>query len=165
DAEVAFLCVGVPQLENGDSDFAALDSAARQIARAASSPSLIVVRSTVPVQTGKQLKHLLNVYRDHAGSCFIVASNPQFLREGTALEDFLHPDQILFGVEDSASERLLRKLYSPVLEQNFSCPLHPTGCPPRKLPELIITSIQSAELIKHTSNAFMAVKMSYANVL
>jgi len=165
DAEVAFLCVGVPQLENGDADFSALDSAARQIARAASSPALIVVRSTVPVQTGKQLKHLLNVYRDNPSLCFIVAFNPQFLREGTAVEDFLHPDYILFGVEDSLSGRILRELYAPVLEQNFRCPLHPMGCPPRKLPELIITSIQSAELIKHTSNAFLAVKISYANVL
>jgi UDPglucose 6-dehydrogenase len=165
DAEVVFLCVGVPQLENGDSDFSALDSAARQIARGANSPTLIVVRSTVPVQTGKKLKHLLTVYRDNPGFRLVVASNPQFLREGTAVEDFLHPDHILFGVEDSLSERILREIYAPVLEQNFRCPVHPLGCPPRKLPELIITSIQSAELIKHTSNAFLAVKISYANVL
>jgi len=165
DAEAIFLCVGVPQLESGDSDFSALDSAARQIARGANSPILIVVRSTVPVQTGKKLKHLLTVYRDNPGFRLIVASNPQFLREGAAVEDFLHPDHILFGVEDSLSERILRDIYASVLERNFRCPVHSLGCPPRKLPELIITSIQSAELIKHTSNAFLAVKISYANVL
>jgi UDPglucose 6-dehydrogenase len=165
DPEVVFLCVGVPQLENGDSDFSALDSAARQIARAANPPTLIVIRSTVPVQTGRQLKHLLNIYRDKPGLSLVVASNPQFLREGTAVEDFLHPDHMLFGVGDASSEKILRQLYAPVLTQNFRCPLHSAGCPPRKLPELIITSIQSAELIKHASNAFLAAKISYSNVL
>jgi UDPglucose 6-dehydrogenase len=164
-AEVVILCVGVPQLENGDSDFSALDSAARQISRATNPPTLVVVRSTVPVQTGRQLKHLLNIYRDKPGLPLVVASNPQFLREGTAVEDFLHPDHILFGVEDASSENILRELCAPVLTQNFRCPLHSAGCPPRKLPELIITSIQSAELIKHASNAYLASKISYSNVL
>jgi UDPglucose 6-dehydrogenase len=165
DAEVVFLCVGVPQLENGDSDFSALDSAARQIAQAVDTPKLIVVRSTVPVQTGEQLIHLLSVYRRNREVSFRVASNPQFLREGTAVEDFLHADRILLGVEDAASEKTLREIYAPVLEQNFRCPVHPKGCPPRKPPELLLTNIHSAELIKYTSNAFLAVKISYANVL
>jgi UDPglucose 6-dehydrogenase len=165
DAEVVFLCVGVPQLENGDSDFSALDSAARQIAQAVDTPKLIVVRSTVPVQTGEQLTHLLSVYRRNRDVFFRLASNPQFLREGTAVEDFLHADRILLGVEDSASEKALCEIYAPVLDQKFRCPIHPEKCPPRKPPELLITSVKSAELIKHTSNAFLAVKISYANVL
>lgn len=164
-SEVVFLCVGVPQLENGDSDFAAMDSAAQQVARAANPPTLIVVRSTVPVQTGRQLKHLLNIYRDKPGFSLVVASNPQFLREGTAVADFLHPDHILFGVEDASSEKILRELYAPVLMQSFRCPLHFEGCPPRKTPQLIVSSIQSSELIKHASNAFLAAKISYSNVL
>jgi len=114
DAEVVFLCVGVPQLENGDSDFSALDTAARQIAQAVDTSKLIVVRSTVPVQTGEQLLHLLSVYRRNRDVSFCVASNPQFLREGSAVEDFLHADRILLGVEDSASEITLRSIYAPV---------------------------------------------------
>ena len=165
DAEVVFLCVGVPQLENGDSDFSALDSAAREIAQAANTSKLIVVRSTVPVQTGEQLTHLLNVYKRNHDISFSVASNPQFLRKGTAVEDFLHADRVLLGVEDSASEMTLREVYAPVLEQNFSCPVHHNGCPPRKPPELLLTNTHSAELIKYASNAFLAVKISYANVL
>src|SRR5437879_5998111 len=101
DAEVVFLCVGVPHLENGDSDFSALDTAARQIAQAVDTSKLIVVRSTVPVQTGEQLMHLLSAYRrNHSGS-FCVASNLQYLLDGTAVEAFLHADRILLGVEDS----------------------------------------------------------------
>lgn len=164
-ADVVFLCVGVPQLESGDSDFSALDSAARQIAQAGYKPKLIVVRSTVPVQTGQQLKHLLSVYSRDRQTCFRVAANPQFLREGTAVNDFLHPDRILMGVEDSEAERTLRQIYRPILEQNFHCLVHGEGCPPRSAPELLVTSIRSAELIKQTSNAFLAVKISYANVL
>jgi len=165
DAEIVFLCVNVPQLENGESDFAALDSAAGQIAQAERIPRLIVLRSTVPVQTGKQLKHILTAYSRKRDLCFSVAANPQFLREGTAVEDFLHPDRILLGVEDSFSEKTLRELYRPLLVQDFRCPLHAEGCPPRKAPELLLTSVHSAELIKHASNAFLAVKISYANVL
>ena len=165
EAEVVFLCVGVPQFDNGDSDFMALDSAARQIARAVDTSKLIVVRSTVPVQTAEQLSHLLSVYTQNPEVCFRVASNPQFLREGTAVEDFLHADRILLGVEDSASEKSLQEIYAPVLEQNFRCPVHLEGCPPRKPPELLLTNIRSAELIKHASNAFLAVKISYANAL
>jgi UDPglucose 6-dehydrogenase len=165
DAEVVFLCVGVPHLENGDSDFSALDTAARQIAQAVDTSKLIVVRSTVPVQTGEQLMHLLSAYRRNHSVSFCVASNPQFLREGTAVEDFLHADRILLGVEDSVSERTLRTIYAPVVEQNFRCPVHLERCPPRKPPELFLTNIHSAELIKYSSNAFLAVKISYANVL
>ena len=164
-AEVVFLCVSVPPLENGESDFAGLDAAAGQIARAEKIPRLIVLRSTVPVQTGKQLQHILTVYSGKRDPGFSVAANPQFLREGTAVEDFLHPDRILLGVEDSFSEKMLREIYRPLLEQDFRCPLHPGGCPPRKPPELLLTSVHSAELIKHASNAFLAVKISYSNVL
>jgi len=165
EAEVIFLCVGVPQLDTGDSDFSTLDSAARQIAFAADAPKLIVVRSTVPIQTGDQLKHLLTVYRRKHEVEFSIAANPQFLREGTAVEDFLHAERILIGVDNPMSATVLSEIYAPVLSHNFRCPVHPKGCPPRKAPELLITSIRSAEMIKHATNAFLAVKISYANVL
>jgi len=165
DAEAVFLCVGVPALDNGDSDFSALDSVARQIAQAMETPRLLVVRSTVPVQTGEKLKHLLAVYSRNQDLRFKVVANPQFLREGSAVEDFLHPGRILLGVEDSDSENILRQIYDPILKQTFRCPVHLNGCPSRKPPELLRTNIQSAELIKHATNAFLAMKISYANVL
>ena len=163
--DAIFLCIGVPQLGNGESDFAALDSAANQIARCVDAPKLIVERSTVPVKTGEQLKHLLSVYTPNPNARFRVAANPQFLREGTAVEDFFHPERVLLGVDDAESEAALRQIYAPILQQDFQCPVHPGSCPPRKPPELLLTSVRSAELIKQSSNAFLGVKISYANVL
>jgi UDPglucose 6-dehydrogenase len=164
-ADAIFLCIGVPQIENGDSDFAALDFAANQIARSVDTPKLIVERSTVPVKTGEQLKHLLSVTTPNPRARFQVAASPQFLREGTAVEDFFHPERILLGVDDAESETTLRKIYAPILQQTFPCPIHQKNCPSREPPELVLTSVRSAELIKQASNAFLGVKISYANVL
>jgi UDPglucose 6-dehydrogenase len=163
--DVIFLCIGVPQLENGKSDFAALDAAANQIAQAVDRPKLIVERSTVPVKTGEQLKHLLSVTAPSPRARFHVAANPQFLRKGTAVEDFFHPERILLGADEPESEATLRQLYAPILQQDFLCPIHPNGCPSNDPPELLLASVRSAELIKQSSNAFLAVKISYANVL
>lgn len=165
EADVLFLCVGAAQLENGESDFSSLDSAARQLAQAADSSKLIVIRTTVPVQTGEQLKHLLRVYRGSSDVSFTVASNPQFLREGTAVDDFFHSGRLLFGVEDSSSEQTLREIYRPLLERSFSCPIHAEKCPSSSAPQLHVTGMASAELIKQTSNAYLAIKISYANML
>lgn len=164
-ADIIFLCVGVPQLENGESDFAALDSAAREIAAAVHEPKLVVVRSTVPVQTTLQLQHLLSVYHGISAIPFPVACNPQFLRQGTAVSGFFHPDRLLLGVEDAQSEKLLREIYRSILERRFTCPVHSGNCPASPPPELLVTKVRSAELIKQTSNAYLAVKISYANVL
>ena len=164
-SDVIFLCIGVPQLENGKSDFAALDAAANQIAQSVDTPKLIVERSTVPVKTGEQLKHLLSVTAPSPRARFHVAANPQFLRKGTAVEDFFHPERILLGTDEPESEATLRQLYAPILHQNFPCPIHPNGCPSSDPPELLLAGVRSAELIKQASNAFLAVKISYANVL
>jgi len=164
DSDVLFLCVSVPQLENGDSDFSSLDAAARQLAKAANSSKLVIVRSTVPVQTGEQLKRLLAVYRSRPDVSFSVAANPHFLREGTAVDDFFHPGRILLGVEDAQAEKTLRDIYRPILEQTFSCPMHVEKCCVAA-PRLLVTKLRSAELIKQTSNVYLAVKISYANVL
>jgi UDPglucose 6-dehydrogenase len=164
-ADVIFLCIGVPQLDNGKSDFAALDSAANQIAQFVDAPKLIVERSTAPVKTGEQLKHLLSVTTPNPHARFLVAANPQFLRKGTSVGDFFHPERILLGVDEPDSEATLRQLYAPILQQSFQCPIHPNGCPQHSPPELLLTSVRSAELIKQASNAFLTVKISYANVL
>lgn len=81
------------------------------------------------------------------------------------MDDFLHPDRILVGVADSAASQRLREVYAPILDGKFSCPIHAGPCPPRPRPELLITNIQSAELIKYVTNSFLALKISYANVL
>ena len=97
---------------------------------------------------------------------FRVASNPEFLREGTAVEDFLHPDRIVVGVDDEAAERQLHEIYRPVLERKFNCPMHgPAPCPDVPPPAWLVTTINSAELIKHASNSFLALKISYANMV
>jgi UDPglucose 6-dehydrogenase len=163
--EAIFICVGTPPLETGDADLSAIDRVARIIATEARSPKLVIEKSTVPVQTGRQLQQALQVYGRNSGVTFRVASNPEFLREGTAVGDFLHPDRIVVGVDDSESERELRDIYRPVLERKFKCPVHRPSCPPGAPPPFLVTTINSAELIKHASNSFLALKISYANAI
>jgi UDPglucose 6-dehydrogenase len=164
-ADVVFICVGTPPTETGEADLSAIDNVARLIAKESRSPKLIIEKSTVPAQTGDQLKRALQVYAKNAGASFRVASNPEFLREGTAVEDFFHPDRIVIGVEDEETEQQLRELYRPILEGRFRCPVHRPNCPPVTKPDFVVTTIASAELIKHASNSFLGLKISYANVL
>jgi UDPglucose 6-dehydrogenase len=163
--EAIFICVGTPPLENGEADLSAIDDVARMIANEARESKLVVEKSTVPAQTGQQLKRVLEVYRRDGTVQFRVASNPEFLREGTAVEDFLHPDRIVFGVEDEVSERQLREIYRPILERKFRCSVHMNVCPATQPPRLVVTTINSAELIKHASNSFLAMKISFANMI
>jgi UDPglucose 6-dehydrogenase len=164
-ADAIFISVGTPPLESGDADLSAIDNVARQIAAAARSPKLVIEKSTVPAQTGEQLRHALQVYGRSNGSRFRVASNPEFLREGTAVVDFFHPDRIVVGVEDAESEAQLREIYKPFLEGRFHCPVHEPKCPPGPAPVFLVTTIASAELIKHASNSFLGLKISYANLI
>lgn len=163
--DIIFICVGTPPLETGEADLSAIDSVARLIAVEAQTPKLVVEKSTVPAQTGQQLKRALGLYRGGNGVQLRVASNPEFLREGTAVQDFLHPDRIVVGVEDQGTETVLREIYRPILEGKFCCPMHTTGCLHAREVELLITTINSAELIKHASNSFLAMKISYANII
>jgi UDPglucose 6-dehydrogenase len=164
--DAIFICVGTPPLASGDADLSAIDNVARQIAAAARTPQLVIEKSTVPAQTGEQLRRALQVYgRGSQDSLFRVASNPEFLREGTAIGDFFHPDRIVVGVEDSESEKQLREIYGPILDRRFHCPVHDGNCPPGNAPEFLVTTIASAELIKHASNSFLGLKIAYANVI
>ncbi|MGD1209875.1 MAG: UDP-glucose/GDP-mannose dehydrogenase family protein [Candidatus Acidiferrales bacterium] len=163
--DAIFICVGTPPLPNGDADLSAIDHVARVVATEAKSPKLVVEKSTVPARTGQELKRALSVYSRKTGITFQVASNPEFLREGTAVSDFLHPDRVVVGVEDEKAEKQLKDIYRPVLERKFNCPVHASGCPKGPDPVWVVTTINSAELIKHASNSFLAMKISYANMV
>jgi len=163
--DAIFICVGTPPKENGEADLTAIDHVARQIATEARTPKLVIEKSTVPARTGLELRRALTAYSRNSGLAFRVVSNPEFLREGTAVSDFLHPDRIVVGVEDEASARDMREIYRPILERSFQCPVHNGTCPPGNAVNLLITTINSAELIKHASNSFLALKISYANVI
>jgi UDPglucose 6-dehydrogenase len=163
--EVIFICVGTPPKESGAADLSAIDHVARQVATEARSGKLVVEKSTVPALTGLQLQKALAAYAKGGEQKFQVASNPEFLREGTAVGDFFHPDRIVVGVEDEASAAKLREIYTPILERKFHCPIHAGKCPPGTAGDLLVTTINSAELIKHASNSFLALKISYANVI
>jgi UDPglucose 6-dehydrogenase len=164
-SEAIFICVGTPPKENGDADLSAIDHVARQIATEARSPKLVIEKSTVPARTGLELRRALTAYSRKSGLTFRVASNPEFLREGTAVSDFFHPDRIVVGVEDEQSALDMQTIYRPILERSFQCPVHDGACPPGNNVSLLITTINSAELIKHASNSFLALKISYANVI
>ena len=163
--EVIFICVGTPPKETGEADLSAIDHVARQIAIEARTPKLVVEKSTVPALTGVQLQKALAAYSPDGVIKFQVASNPEFLREGTAVGDFFHPDRIVVGVEDEKSAATLREVYRPILEKKFHCPIHAGKCSTGTAGELLVTTISSAELIKHASNSFLALKISYANVI
>lgn len=163
-AMAVFICVGTPPLEDGDADLSAVEQVARRVGELSASYKLVVEKSTVPVQTGMWIEKTLRVYGNGEKIEFDVASNPEFLREGSAVEDFLHPDRIVVGVEDPRAERLLREIYDPIIRRTFSCPLHAecTGTAPVPF---LVTDIRSAELIKHASNSFLATKISFINSL
>jgi UDPglucose 6-dehydrogenase len=163
--DAIFICVGTPPKENGDADLSAIDTVARQIATEARSPKLVIEKSTVPARTGLELRRALTAYSSGSGLAFRVVSNPEFLREGTAVEDFFHPDRIVVGVEDESAAAEMREIYRPILDRNFRCPVHEGCCPSAQKALLLVTTINSAELIKHASNSFLALKISYANVV
>ena len=162
-SEAIFICVGTPPLKSGDSDLSYIDAVARCIAKRAEGYRLVIEKSTVPVQTGSRLNKLLAQHKNR-GLEFDVASNPEFLREGSAVLNFFHPDRIVVGVESSRAEHYLRKIYAPMLEGKVVCPVHP-NCQGRQNIPFLVTDTNSSELIKHASNSFLAMKISYINLI
>lgn len=146
EVTVVFICVGTPPRASGDADLSAIEQVTREIAEHMKTYKLIVGKSTVPVKTGEWIKRTMEIYgKTHAE--YDVASNPEFTREGAAVEDFMKPDRIVIGVETKRAEDLLRRLYQPLQAK------------------ILMTNIPTAELIKHASNSFLAMKISYINVL
>lgn len=163
-SEVIFLCVGTPPLPSGEADLSVVERVTHQIAALADGYKLVISKSTVPVLTGDRIQRTMEVYsgRKHE---FDVASNPEFLAEGTAVFDFLYPDRIVVGVESERAEKLLREVYEPVVRQEFEWNLErPNPRDGRKIP-LLVTNRNSSELIKHASNSFLAMKISYINAI
>jgi len=161
--QAIFICVGTPPLDNGEADLSAIEHVARVIAARARGYRLIVEKSTVPVQTGRQLRRHMERHNTNQLD-YDVVSNPEFLREGSAVEDFFHPDRIVIGVESERAAAQMREIYRPVLEGKFACPAH-VQCRQEKEPVFLVTDTNSAELIKHASNSFLAMKISFINMV
>jgi UDPglucose 6-dehydrogenase len=158
-----FICVGTPPLRNGEADLSAIEEAARAIGKYANGYHLIVEKSTVPVQTGLQLHRCLSLHKSPSLQ-YDVVSNPEFLREGSAVQDFFHPDRIVVGIEGDRAASEMHQIYAPILERTVECPVHP-NCASRERPRFIACDTNSAELIKHASNSFLAMKISFINMV
>jgi len=143
-SDIIFISVNTPPKETGEANLVWVEAVSRDIARSMTSYKLIVEKSTVPVETGERVYQ--TVKQSHKKNIdFDVASNPEFLREGSALYDFMHPDRIVLGVRSKRAEKILRDLYRPI-----------------KAP-VVVTDVKSAEIIKHASNSFLAMKISFIN--
>lgn len=146
DSEVVFIAVPTPPLPDGSVDLSFIEKVAREIAACLTTPKIIVDKSTVPVKTGEKVAETIKRYSQSKVE-FDVVSNPEFLREGCAVEDLMHPDRIVIGVQNRRPVATMRDIYAP-----FDAPI-------------VVTDINSAELIKHAANSFLALKISYANAL
>jgi len=150
NALVVFVAVGTPPREDGSTDLSAVDAVAREVGSAMDGYKVVVTKSTVPVGTGQRVRAVIEEALHQAGRDvhFSVASNPEFLREGAAIGDFMRPDRVVIGVEDEQAHAILRDLYRPLflIETPF-----------------VVTNIESAELSKYAANAFLATKISFIN--
>src|SRR5579862_5781170 len=161
-----FVAVGTPPTESGEADLSYVESVAREISGGIDDYKVIVEKSTVPVYTSDWVRKIILRNWTKTES-FDVASNPEFLREGTAVTDFLFPDRIVIGCDCPRSAEVLRNVYSPLLDLSYYNRADAIPQPDRALipPPLIVTSTKSAELIKHASNAFLAMKISFINAV
>ena len=165
-SEAIFIAVGTPPTDTGDADMSYVESVAREIAGAVDDYKVVVEKSTVPVYTNEWIRTV--ILRNGADpELFDIASNPEFLREGTAVTDFLYPDRIVVGVENERAAELMRKVYGPLTSGWYYGREDAIPRPDRAQvpPRLMITSAKSAELIKHASNAFLAMKISFINAV
>ena len=141
-----FIAVGTPPKPDGSADLRYVEDVARTIARYMNGPKLVITKSTVPIGTGRMIERILaEAGTGHRGT---VVSNPEFLREGSAIEDFMRPDRIVIGATDPESIELMKEIYAP---------LHSLEIP------FVITNVESSELIKYAANGFLATKISFIN--
>jgi nucleotide sugar dehydrogenase len=145
-SQIVFIAVPTPPQSNGDVDLSFIEKVSREIADILTDYRVIVDKSTVPVKTGERVAETIKRYNRH-GAKFDVVSNPEFLREGCAIRDLMHPDRIVIGAQSQHAVDLMKKVYEP-----FMAPV-------------LVTGINSAELIKHAANSFLALKISYINAI
>lgn len=143
---IIFICTGTPSREDGSVDLTQVERAAKTVAKYINGFKLVVEKSTVPVKTAMWINRTIKLYLKKQAD-FEVASNPEFLKEGDAINDFLKPDRIVIGVNSKRAEKMLRELYKPI-----------------RAP-IVVTDINTAEIIKHASNAFLATKISFINMI
>src|SRR3954469_19299335 len=156
-AEVILLCVGTPTGAGGAPDLSQVEAAVKSVADHMTHGAIIVNKSTVPVGSGNWVRTMIEDSLPRAGGAgFHVVSNPEFLREGTAIHDFLYPDRIVLGGENGAPKKVAL-LYQAIVDQSF------VGGDSARTPELILTDLPSAEMVKYAANAFLATKISFAN--
>src|SRR5437868_8970624 len=163
-SKAIFIAVGTPPTEQGEADLSYVESVARSISGAIDSYKVIIEKSTVPVYTSDWVRKII-LRNAAAPDSFDVASNPEFLREGTAVTDFLYPDRIVVGADSGRSASVLSQIYAPLTDGSYYQRNDAIPAPDRAHipPQLIVTSAKSAELIKHASNAFLAMKISFIN--
>ena len=161
-----FIAVGTPPTDQGEADLSYVESVAREVASAVTGYKIVVEKSTVPVYTSDWIRTIM-LRNGATPDSFDVASNPEFLREGTAVTDFLYPDRIVLGADDDRCAEMLRKIYQPLADGSYYQRENTIPGPDqaRIPPVLIVTSAKSAELIKHASNAFLAMKISFVNAV
>jgi UDPglucose 6-dehydrogenase len=172
EGEVIFIAVDTPQGESGAADLSSVAAVARSIGRTLAQasprecPLLVVNKSTVPMGSGDYVSMLIREgleeagEREHEVEAFVVASNPEFLREGSAVYDSLFADRIVVGADSREALDTLRGLYEPIIEQSFPTELDPR---PKVAVPFVTTDLVSAEMIKYASNAFLATKISFIN--
>jgi UDPglucose 6-dehydrogenase len=160
-----FVAVGTPPTEQGEADLSYVESVAGAIAGAINDYKIVVEKSTVPVYTSDWVRKI--ILRNGVAGEFDVASNPEFLREGTAVTDFLYPDRIVVGADTERCAAVLREIYKPLTAGSYYKNTDAIPGPDRVQipPPLIVTSAKSAELIKHASNAYLAMKISFINAV
>ncbi len=165
-SQAIFIAVGTPPTADGDADLSYVESVAREVAEAIDSYKIVVEKSTVPVYTSTWIRKIM-ILNGAPPDLFDVASNPEFLREGTAVTDFLYPDRIVIGADNEPCASLLRSLYTPLTDGSYyrNKLAIPQPSNARIPARLIQTSTNSAELIKHASNAFLALKISFINAV
>jgi UDPglucose 6-dehydrogenase len=174
DADVIVIAVDTPQGVDGSADLSSVAAVARGIGRALAEPGalprehplIVVNKSTVPVGSGDYVSMLIcdgieEVRKEEV--TFHVASNPEFLREGSAVYDSLFPDRIVVGTNSSEALEIMRKLYQPIIEQSFPIELVPQDPRPKVAVPFVTTDLASAEMIKYASNAYLATKISFIN--
>ncbi|HTX01770.1 MAG TPA: UDP-glucose/GDP-mannose dehydrogenase family protein [Acidimicrobiales bacterium] len=159
-SDVVFVCVGTPPCEDGQPDLGAMSCVAVELARNLHHYHVIVTKSTVPIGTGFWLRSLIEgeLGSETCGALFDVVSNPEFLREGNAVQDYLHPDRLVLGSTSNSALREVVDVYRPILEQRLP------GLVGRRDPvPVLLTGLATAEMTKYASNAFLATKISFAN--